>query len=323
MKRIVVVGCVALGTAALVAASPRGARAEPKAYYGGSVRPLFVTSARPARNQHMLPDLSDPGANGQITVTFSTSVDPYDVVSVAGGLGAKCEFHDQTLAEVPVSASAYRNVLSLSPFSAARPVLPQGRYTLTLRSTVRSTSGVRLNGGARAFTTTFYVGSETRFAPVLLHAAPTAWKTGVALRRAIVATFDEPIDATSTLAAVRLEDRSAVPPTQIPIRVRTARRGSAVIVTPAPGTSYPRGTELTLVIAGEGAATDPSASVLTETEGHKFTRDRGPSWLVDASTPTLFHSINGDFDDVTGEFTLNFRTRGGAAVVTNVHADGR
>jgi hypothetical protein len=310
MKRIVVIGCVALGAVGVVAVAPRCANADPKAYYGSPARPLFVVSVTPKRDQEMLPDLSDPGADGRITVTFSTSVNAYDVVDPVGGLGPRCELHDQSLAKVQVSASAYRNVLAIVPFTAQRPTLPQGRYTLTLKPSIRSTSGSRLNGGARAFTTTFYVGSQRRFAPVLLKTAPLPWKTGISPRRAIVATFDEPIDAASAAASVRLEDRSVDPPAQTPVRIRLARRGYAVVVTPVPRTSYPRGTALTLAIAGQGGATDPSTSVLTETEGHEFTRDRGPSWIVDPSEPTLFHSVNGNFDDVTGEFTLTFQTRG-------------
>jgi hypothetical protein len=276
------------------------------------VRPLFVTSVTPSRNQHMLPDLSDPGADGRITVKFSTSVNAGDVVDVQGGLGAKCDFHDQTLAKVPASASVYRNALSIDPFSASVPVLPQGRYTLTLKSTIHSATGGRLNGGTHAFTTTFFVGSQTAYAPVLLRVSPKAGATRVALRRVLVATFDEPIDPASALAAVRLEDRSTDPPTPIAARVRLARRGYAVVVAPVAHSSYPRGADVALVIAGQGSATDASAHMLTdltETEDHKFTRDRGPSWTVDASVPTLFHSESGDFDDVTGEFTLAFHTR--------------
>jgi len=34
----------------------------------------------PARNEHVLPDLSDPGVNGRITAKFSAYLDPTGVV---------------------------------------------------------------------------------------------------------------------------------------------------------------------------------------------------------------------------------------------------
>jgi len=310
MKRFVVVVGIALGAVGCFALSSLDAHAGPKGYGGGADHALFVTFVTPSRNQHMLPDLSDPGANNRITVRFSAVLDPHGVVDEQGGLGAKCVLRDQTLAEVPAAASVSYSTLSIDPFSASRPVLPQGRYTLTLSSSVRSAAGRRLNDGARAYSTTFYVGSETAFAPALLRTSPKAGATRVAARRAVVATFDERIDLASALGAIRLEDRGTVPPTSIPARIKLARRGFAVVVAPAARTRYPQRSDVALVIAGQGSATDPSARALKEVEGHKFTRDRGPSWSVDASVPSLFHSVNGDFDDETGEFTLAFRTRG-------------
>jgi len=313
MKTLLVAGSLALGAFGFSVVAPTGVGAVPEAHAAGSDGPLYVTSVTPSRDQHVFPDLSNPGVNSVVTVRFSAPLDARGVVDPhdpGNGLGVKCDFHIHTLAAIPVSASVRRNILTLDPFSARVPVLAQGRYTLTLKSSVRSASGRLLNGGGRGFTTTFYIGSQTSFPPVLLRISPIAGRAGVEPRRAVVATFDAPIDEASAAAAIRLEDRSADPPTPIPARVRLARRGFAVVVTPAASSGYPRGAHVALVIAGEGRATAPSAQVLTEVEGHKFTRDRGASWTVDPLTPTLFHSVNGEFDDVTGEFTLEFRTRG-------------
>jgi hypothetical protein len=82
-----------------------------------------------------------------------------------------------------------------------------------------------------------------------------------------------------------------------------------VVVTPNTSFGYPSRAGVTLVIAGQGSSTDASAPVLTDTNGHKFTRDAGVQWVADATVPTLFHSVNGDFDDVTGLFSMTFRTR--------------
>jgi hypothetical protein len=312
MKRFLVVGCVALGSAAVLAVAPPSALAGPKAY-SSPARALYVTSVTPARNRHLLPDMSDPGVNNSITVTFSAALDARGLIDSSdpyATLGPKCDFHDHRLAKVPASAGVFRNFLTIDPFNQFRPVLPPGRYTLTLKSSIRSAGGALLNGGGRGFTTTFFVGSATNYPPVLLRISPTAGGAGVALRRPIVAVFDAPIDAASAQAAIRLEDRGTFPPTPIPIRVRTARRGFAVVVEPAARSGYPRGADLALVVAGQVGSTEPSSPVLTETGGKAFTRDLGPGWTVDPDVPTLFHSVNGDFDEVTGEFTLTFRTRG-------------
>jgi hypothetical protein len=316
MNRLIVSGCVALAVVAAFAVWLSGVQAGPKAAGPDPDAALVVTMVTPTRNQHTLPDLSDPGLNNVITVRFSTFVDPRDVVdasTVPNGLGRKCDFHDQRLAPVRVSVSVRRNFLTLDPFSVTRPVLPPGRYTLTLKPTIRSLRGRMLNDGRGAFTTTFYVGSGTAFAPVLRRVSPNAGRTGVGLHRAIVATFDEPIAPVSAAWGVRLEDRSTSPATPIFARIRVSRRGLDVVVTPEAVAGYPPRTELTLVLPGRGTSTDPSARLLTAEVGHEFTRDLGPSWTIDPTVPTLFHSKSGDFDEVTGEFTTTFRTRGAAA----------
>jgi len=314
MGRFILTSCVALATVAALAVSLPAVHAGPGPDPDAA---LVVTMVTPTRNQHTLPDLSDPGLNNLITVRFSTFVNPRDVVddsTVPNGLGRKCDFHDQRLAPVTVSASVRRNVVTLDPFSVTRPVLVgAGRYTLTLKPTIRSLRGRLLNDGRGAFTTTFYVGSGTVFAPVLRRISPVAGRTGFGLHRAIVATFDERIDPVSAQWGVRLEDRSTSPATPIFARIRVSRLGFDVVVTPEAVAGWPPSTELTLVIPGRGTSTDPSIRLLTAEVGHEFTRDLGPSWTVDPTVPTLFHSKSGDFDEVTGEFTMTFRTRAAAA----------
>jgi len=195
MNRIVLTGCVALGTIGVLAVSQSSVRAEPKASGLDPDRALFVTLVSPSRNRHTLPDLSDPGLNNVITVRFSTFVTKSDVVddqTQPNGLSRKCEFRDQTLATVPAEASVFRNTLTINPFSSPQrpPVLAIGRYTLTLKPSIRSARGRMLNDGVAAFTTTFYVGSGTAFAPVLRRVAPFDGQTGVGLHRAVVATFE-------------------------------------------------------------------------------------------------------------------------------------
>jgi hypothetical protein len=313
MRRLLLAGCVAIATVGVFAASERAAHAGPKS---GGLDPearFFVTSVTPERDRHVMPDLSDPGVNNVIVVRFSTYPDVRDLVDVDGnfrnGLGAKCGLADNTLAIVPASASVYRNILTINPFSATRPVLAQGRYTLTFKSSVRSGGGRLLNDGAAGFVTRFSIGAGT-YPPVLLRASPRAGESGVGPRRALVATFDEPLDEASAVASVHVEDRGVVPPAPVAARVRLARRGRALVVTPSARSGWPRGAELALVIAGQGSSTDGSAALLKETGGRAFTRDRGLGWIFDPFVPALYHSRYGDFDDVTGLFTLTFRTRG-------------
>jgi hypothetical protein len=186
-----------------------------------------------------------------------------------------------------------------------------GRYSITLKSSVRSVRGRLLNDGRADFRTSFTVGSGS-FPVVLVKVSPRHGQSNVGLRREIVATFDVPLDPVTAFQSVRLEDRSTIPPTPVEALVTLERRGFDVVVHPsAPGN--PPGTELTLVIAGRGTATGETATVLTSADGIEFKRDWGPRWNADPEVPTLFHSALGDFDDVTGEFTMTFRTRDASA----------
>jgi hypothetical protein len=312
MRRLIVTTCTALATIGALAASWSGVRAAE-----GGLDPdaaLVVTSVSPARNQETLPDLSDPGLSGRISVKFSTYVRASDLLddrNPVNGLSRKVAFLDQAFAPVHGSPRLVRNVLWFEPFDNVHPVLPVGRYSITFKSSIRSARGRLLNDGRADFRTSFTVGSGS-FPVVLVKVSPRHGQSDVGIRREIVASFDVPLDPVTAFEAVRLEDRSTVPPTPVDALVTLERRGFDVVVHPTtPGN--PPGTQLTLVIAGRGTANAETATVLRTMDGIEFKRDWGPRWTADPEVPTLFHSSLGDFDDVTGEFTMTFRTRDASA----------
>jgi hypothetical protein len=308
MRRLLASALVAIATVGVFAASER----ELGAAYGGldPAAPLRVTSVSPDRNQTVLPDLSDPGLSNVIRVRFSTYPRAGDVIDEGNGvngLSTKCVFRDQAFAPVRATSTLRRNVLMIDPFSAQQPVIGIGIYTLSFKASIRSVRGRLLNEGAAGFTTRFSVGSGW-FPIVLAGVSPRDGQTGVGLRRDIVATFDVPVEPESAWESVRLEDRSTTPPTPIDALVTVERRGLDVVVHPAyPG--LPPGAEIALVIRGRGTATE--GTVLRSADGIEFKRDWGPRWWpVDTEDATRFLSDLGGFDDVTGEFTMTFRTRG-------------
>jgi hypothetical protein len=175
MTRLRVTAAVALVAVAALSAALPEAQAGPKAGPDVSA-PFYVTLFTPTRGQQMLPDLSDPGANNVITIRFSTfplKRDVLDGPEVAGvtGLSARCWFRDQAFRTIKVTAFVRRNVLTIDPFSIQQPVLPQGAYRLTLRSSIRSLGGRLLNDGRSDFNTFFTVGTPP-FPPVFLRSTP-------------------------------------------------------------------------------------------------------------------------------------------------------
>jgi hypothetical protein len=270
-----------------------------------------VKHVTPAQDQEMLADLSDPGANNRVTVTFSTAPRPEDVLeefNPVTGLSPNVELFDENGATVRSTASLRRNVLVIDPLTAASPVLAQGRYTLVLSSAIRSARGGLLNGGKRDFVLSFLVG-HLDFPPVLRDVRPSAGDKPVGRRTPLVATFDQAVDAGSARTAVRVEDRSTTPATLIATRVTLAHRGRDVVVRPKSPAGYPAGAALTLVISGRKTGTGTPTSVLTDTTRVPFERDQSPLWTVDASSSTLFHSVIGDYDEASGEFTATFQTK--------------
>jgi len=277
---------------------------------GGSPRldpnaPFFVVATHPTRRQHVLPDLSDPGLNNVFTIVFSRSVhraDLLDETNPVNGLSAKAAFVDESGAPVPATASVRANVLTLDPFDARTPVLRQGRYALRLRRSLRSAGGSALNHGERGFSTMFFVGYVP---PLLLRVSP---RPGAALgrRQAIVVRFDESVLLASAAAAIRLEDRRTVPPTPIPSDVRLARDLRDVVVSPS--APFPRGARIALVLAGRGASTDPSATVLRcEVFGSYRGSTGGPEWIVDADAAARIGTRHVAVDPDAGEVVATYR----------------
>jgi hypothetical protein len=314
MRALLVLTFSAIATIGVLATSLGRVDAAPGPGGLDFAAPLFVTSVTPARNRATLPDLSDPGLNNVITVKFSTyprSGDLLDDGNGVNGLGRKVSFLDQAFKLVRATASLRRNFLTIDPFSIQQVVLPVGRYTLTFNSSIRSMGGRLLNDGRADLKTSFTVG-HGRFPVVLVRVSPRHGQTDVGLRRAVVASFDVPIDPLTAFEAVRLEDRSTDPPTPIHALVTVERHGFDVVVN-AESPGFAPGAEIVLVIAGRGTATDESAVVLKTEDGIEFKRDWGPRWYSFSDSPTLFHSALGEFDDVAGEFTMTFRTRDATA----------
>ena len=308
MQRLVVTSLIALATFGVLAASLRGAEAASQWAGLDPSAALIVTSVTPFRNQETLPDLSDPGLSTRIRVKFSTiprTRDLLDDTNLVNGLSRKCAFLDQAFAHVAATATLRKNVLVIDPFTAQQPVLKRGIYSLRFKSSIRSVRGRLLNEGRRDFSTRFSVGSW-QLPLVLGRVVPEYRELGVGLRRTVVASFDVPIDLESAEQSVRIEDRSTEPATPIDALVTLERDGRDIVVLPGyPG--LPAGAEIALVIRGRGTATD--GTVLKSADGVEFKRDWGPRWAADAEAPTLFYSELGVFDDVTGEFTMTFRTR--------------
>ena len=163
MNRVSVTACVALGTIGALAAAGSVARAGTKAKSIFTERNLFVTLVTPTVNQEVLSDLSDPGLNSVITMRFSSLLNARDVIdpqNVVNQLSPKYEFFDSTFARLPGTPSVRRNVFTFDPFSATTPVLPQGQFTLNVKSSVRNTRGRLLNNGTGDYSTTFTVGTD-------------------------------------------------------------------------------------------------------------------------------------------------------------------
>lgn len=305
MRRALLAVWAAAASAAIFAATG-GARGGPPRLNPNA--PFFVVAIHPTRGQHVLPDVSDPGLNNVFTIVFSSYVhraDLLDETNSVNGLSAKAAFVDESGAPVPATASVHANVLTLDPFSATTPVLRQGRYALRLRPSLRSAGGRALNHGKRGFSTMFFVGYVP---PLLLRVSP---RPGAALgrRQAIVVRFDEPMLLASAAAAIRLEDRGTVPPTPIPADVRLARDLRNVVVSPS--APFPRGARIALVLAGRGASTDSSATVLRcEVFGGYRGGGAGPEWIIDSDAAARVGTRHVAVDSDAGEVVATFRARG-------------
>lgn len=313
MNRIAVTACVALGTVGVIAAATAGAHARGKrgARFADE-RDLVVTLVTPTTNQEVSSDLSDPGLNNVITVKFSSLLNQRDLIdnrNVFNRLSPKCEFLNSSFQRLPGTPSVRQNVFTFDPFSIQTPVLGQGQYTLNIKSSIRNTRGRLLNNGGADFTTTFSVGTDI-YGPVLRKISPIQGQTSIGLNQSIVATFNEPLDSASLIGNVSVVDGSTNPPTTIFGNTSLARNGFDLVFTPDPCFGYPPLTNVQLIINGQGASAPATTATVTDVFQNKFRRDGGLQWQVDPTIPTLYHSPNGEFDELTGQFKLTFQTKG-------------
>ncbi len=318
MNRIAVTACVALGTFGVLSAALSGAQAAGKLASIQNERYLVVTLATPTLDQEVLPDLSDPGLNNVITVRFSSLLNPRDFIdpqNVVNQLTPKVEFLDSTFARLPGTPSVRRNVFTFSPLSPATPVLPQGQYTLNIKSSVRNTRGRLLNEGASDFTTSFTVGTDV-YPPVLRKISPINGQSGIGLFQSVTATFNEPIDFASAVASVIVQDATTSPPTPIAGTYSLRRSGFDIEFKPDPCFGYPPKTTIQFVIQGVGynfSTTPPTPlakSALTDLFQNKFARDNGFQWTADPILAHVYNSPAGTYDENAGTFTMSFVTIG-------------
>jgi hypothetical protein len=179
---------------------------------------LVVTLVTPTLNQEVLPDLSDPGLNGLITVRFSSPPRRKDMIdnqNPFNRLTNRVEFFDSTFSRLPGEPRVRRNVFTFDPFNEQQPVLAQGQYTLNLKRSIRNRRGRLLNFGTMDYTTTFSVGTDV-YKPVLRKISPTQRQTNVGLRQKIIVTFNEPVDQSTLISTITVQDNTTNPPTPIP-----------------------------------------------------------------------------------------------------------
>lgn len=327
MNRFTMAGFLAIGCAGIVAAgslSADAARRSPRRQY---TKDLVVTLVTPTLNQEVLPDLADPGLNGRITVRFSSPPRRKDLIddqNPVNRLTDKVEFLGSAFDLLPGEPTVRRNEFVFDPLAGeGRPVLPAGQYTLNIKSAVRNRRGRQLNQGLRDFTTTFCVGTD-QHAPVLRTVAPLQGQTNVGLLQPIRATFNEPVDPSSLLAAITVQDLTTNPPTTIPGTVTVERNGFDVVFTPNPCFGYPPMTTIGFTMQGldrplttnpDGSVTvgAPTTSGVTDAFGNGFRRDGGLHWTNDpAQGAQVFRSPNGTYDESAGigRFRTEFRTAG-------------
>ncbi len=315
MNRIAVAGSVALAFAGALSVGLAHAEAGSKKVRFQNEKDLVVTLVTPTLNQEVLPDLSDPGLNGVVTVHFSGPVRKRDIIDNQNSfnrLRSKVEFFDSTFNRLPGFPTVRRNRFIFNPRTTQNQgVLAQGQYTLNLKRSLRNRRGRLLNQGQEHFTTTFSVGTDV-YAPVLRKISPIDGQTNIGLQQLVIATFNEPIEPSSVISSIRVQDASTNPPTAIPgagggSGITLDRKGFDVVFTPDPCFGYPPQTTVQFLMQGQNAA--GSASPVTDVFGNDFVRDAGLQWSFNAATG-VWESPNGTFDDVTGVFRTQFQTKG-------------
>lgn len=303
--------CALAVIAATVAALPARART-PRPV--GAEKELVVTLVTPTQGQEVLPDLSDPGLNGVVTIRFSSPPRPREVIdplNTVNRLAGKVEFLDGRFSRVPGTARLRGAVLTIDPRTTNRAgVLEKGPYSLNLRSTIRNRRGRLLNRGVADVSTSFTVGTDVH-GPTLRRISPLHGQAGAGRRQSIVATFDEPLAAVSVAGSAAVVDASTVPATPVPgaggSGFTLERGGFDLVFRPDPCFGFPPSTTIEITLRGAGTAW--SGPTLTDRFGNPFSRGAAPGWSPD-SAPGTFRSALGTVDETTGLFRTAFRTRG-------------
>lgn len=321
MKRILVATGAAIAVVGGAAIGVSDAQAGGRSARAGGESALVVTLVTPTNNQEVLPDLSDPGVNNVITVRFSSNLRTSDVIdnqNPFNRLTPKVEFTDTTFARLPGTPQVRGNVFKFDPRTTANNgLLPQGQYTLNLKSTLRNTKGNLLNEGARDSTSTFSVGTDV-FPPVLRRISPINGQTNIGLTQRIVMTFNEPIDPASVISTIQVQNASVNPPIAIPgagggTGITLERNGFDVVFTPDPCFGYPARTTIQFLVQGMPdplPPLTPAPSTVTDVFGNRFTRDLGLQWTLSPTVQNFYESPNGTYDSNTGVFRMVFTTKG-------------
>jgi len=165
MNRIWLTVGTALVVVGAAVAGATDASARTRRAGGNPNEDLIVTLVTPTVNQEVLPDLGDPGLNNVITVRFSAPIRPRDFISttnVFNRLTPSVEFLNSSFERLAGDPVVTRNIFRFDPRTMDNGgVLPNGQYTLNIKSSVRSRKGKLLNQGLKDFTTTFSVGADS------------------------------------------------------------------------------------------------------------------------------------------------------------------
>jgi hypothetical protein len=325
---------VAGGAALLVVGAAVAGAADAQARSGSrasSNTDLVVTLVTPTTNQEILSDFSDPGLNGGITVRFSAPLRRGDFISRGNGINSltpAVEFLNSQFQRLPGEPQVHGNTFKFDPTTSANGgALPDGQYTLNIKSSVRSIRGKLLNQGLKDFTTCFSVGVD-KWAPVLRSISPLRNQQNIGLNQKIVMSFNEPINAATLITTITVNDVSTNPPTPIlgPLGgtgVTTDRGGFDVVFTPDPCFGYPPKSTIEITVQGAQLPPTPpgfppitppycaaptAVSAVTDVFNNNFTMDQGIQWSWNASTK-LFESPLGTYD-CAGAFKTQFVTRG-------------
>ncbi len=316
MNRIAVAGSVALAFAGALSVGLTAAEAKTgKRARVNNEKDLVVTLVTPTLNQETTADLSDPGLNGLVTVRFSSPVNKRDVIdnqNTFNRLTSKVEVYDSSFNRLPGTPTVRGDRIFFNPRDAANGgLLAQGQYTLNLKRSLRNSSGRLLNNGLRDFTTTWSVGTDV-YNPVLRKISPIDGQVNIGLQQRVVATFNEPIDPSTVISSITVQDASTNPPTPIPgagggTGVTLERNGFDVVFTPDPCFGYPPRTTIQFLMQGVDQL--GTASPVADVFGNPFRRDAGLQWTFNAAAG-VFQSPNGTYDEVTGVFRTQFQTKG-------------